>query len=142
MQLPQFKQLVEDMFTQKSKIDRMNVNLGIEKETLEDMKLKISNYLEQVDLRSFKGQSCTVTNVQKASNKTPKDNISKDAFLNYVKENYDYDRLLSLISVNSAKLNVFCSEAEAKAVEAGDLDFKIPGLEEPKYYTQLSIRKV
>lgn len=60
-------------------------------------------------------------------------------FFDYLKQR---DIFESMITVNSQTLNAFVKKEVEVQLEAGVVDFKMPGIEEPKLTTTLRLRKV
>jgi len=94
--------------------------------------------LVENELQNFRGTDGLVSLAAKTSVKTPKTPADREAFFNYLKSEGIYD---ALVSVNSSSLNALYKEKFAAAVESGDIDFKIPGLNEVTITQSLSFRK-
>jgi hypothetical protein len=113
-----------------------------EKEASEDVKKIEASLLavfEEQDLEKFSVKGLgTVSTRNNFSVSVPKGD-SKEIFFNWLKEKGDFE---NLITVNSMTLNAYYKDEMAKAVEEGNVDFHIPGLEEPKLYKTLQLRKV
>lgn len=69
---------------------------------------------------------------------TPKDPEQKQAFFSYLKQKGIFE---DLVSVHSQTLNAWYRQELDAALDKGDVNFKVPGLEDPKYVQTLSIRK-
>ena len=108
--------------------------VNVEIDTLET---RIIALLTEAELKTFQGQAATVTVTERMSVKVPRDPESREAFFNYLKDKGMFE---SLITVNSQSLNKFYKTEEEVAVQNGEIDFKIPGLEQPTVYPDLSFR--
>ena len=95
-------------------------------EELEALEMTAINALIEAGLKSYPAPSGMLTVTYRTSVKTPKTPEEKESFYSYLKDKGDYD---NLISVNSMKLNSYYKEQMALAIERGDQDFKIPGIE-------------
>src|SRR3990167_8722461 len=80
----------------------------------------------------------TIFRVDKFSVKVPKTPEERDAFFKYLKERGLFE---SMITVNSQTLNSWHSEELAQAKLNGEIDFKVPGLNEVTLYSRLGLRK-
>lgn len=72
---------------------------------------------------------------------TPKEIEQKDAFFKWIAETHGDDVLKGMVTVNSQTLNGFCKREFEAALERGDADFKIPGINEPTAQETVNFRK-
>ncbi len=89
-------------------------------------------------LKNYRAPEGLVSLVQKTSVKTPKTPEAREAFFGWLRERGLYDQL---ISVNSMTLNALYKEEFEAAALRGDMDFKVPGLEEVTITPSISFRK-
>jgi len=88
--------------------------------------LKAATMLENLGLDKFHSESGTFSYKYEQSFKVPKDPESKQLLFDWLRERGLYD---TAISVNSMTLNSLLKAEEGNAIEEGDLDFKVPGIE-------------
>ena len=91
--------------------------------------------LEAVGLDRFDSDEFTALVQEKKSVRVPKEPEARDAFFDYLKAIGAFD---DMITVNSRSLNAWYKEQEANS-EA--LEFRVPGIEPPTVYTEVSLRK-
>ena len=129
--------LGETIFTLKNECERIQALLKEPQEKLEEAKAKMLAFLEQSDLENVAikgfGKIGTVT---KMSVKVPSGEMRDLFFESLSREDY-----LALRTVNSNSLNSWYNEKLERAAETGAIDFVVAGIEEPKAYKHLSIRK-
>lgn len=89
-------------------------------------------------LTNFKGNDGDITLVEKSSVKVPKDPDSREKFRQFLDEKDMFD---ALWSVNSQTLNSWYREEEELAIERGEMDFSVPGIETPSVYTELRMKR-
>ena len=136
---------IEQMNQLAERID----NLRRREEEASSVKKSVTNELESAEnemivalqeggLKNYRAPAglCTVT--FRTSVKTPKTPEEKAAFYGFLKENGYYDEL---ISVNSQKLNSFYKEQMELAIERGDDDFALPGIEGVTVTPNLSFKR-
>ena len=93
--------------------------------------------LTEAGLKTFDGTKAKVTITERISFRVPKDPDSRAAFFEYLRSRGVFDEL---ITVNAQTLNKFCKTEEEVAVENGEIDFRIPGIETPTIYNDLTFR--
>lgn len=137
--LERARELVEERFAleeEKAEISGKEKAINVRIAAID---YEIKNALEAADLDEFRTKFGSVKLVEKKSFKVPKDDVSKSAFMNYLRERGVFD---DLVTVNSQSLNAWANEEiEARIIE-GNFNFEIPGLESPTPYTKVQIRKV
>lgn len=110
-------------------------------EELTQMENEAMRMLQSVGKKSYKGEQGTITRVVKWRVNLPKTPEARDAFFAYLKEKGLFE---NLITVNSQQLNSFYMQ-EWDQVKENDpmeaLNFRIPGIEEPKEHETISFRK-
>lgn len=95
-------------------------------------------FMEEFDKTSYRSTWGTLVRSGRYSWKTPKTPESREAFFGYLKERGVFD---GLISVNSNTLASFAKQEMEAAVERQDIDFAIPGLDDPTYTERVALRK-
>ena len=99
----------------------------------------IIKVLEALEIDSVKMHGFNFYVVEKSSVKTPKDLESKRELFKFL----DGKGILEeVVSVNSMTLNSLQKTYAEEAVKEGNLEFVLPGVEEPTYYKQLTLRKI
>lgn len=110
-------------------------------EAVEKLEAQISSALQSAGKsKYFVDGYGTAYLINKYVVRTPKDNDSKKALFNYIKDKYGEDVLVSKLSINHQTLNAFYNE-ETSAL-AKELKIQtIPGIEEPVHEINLGFRK-
>ena len=108
-------------------------------ERLKELESKIQVAMDTLDMEKIpvKGFG-TYFRKSNFSVKVPKSEVEREAFFGYLKERGIFE---NMVTVNSMTLNAWFKQEMEAAVEKGDVDFKIPGIEEPKAFFTLQFRK-
>ena len=88
---------------------------------------------------SFKNEFGSFSKQARTSYKVPKTDEERRAFFEYLKEKGTYENMRT---VNSMTLNAWAKQEFEAAALDGDMDFRIPGLDEPTISEYISMRKV
>ena len=80
----------------------------------------------------------TIYRIDRFTVQTPKSRYDKKALFSFLEERGIFNEM---VSVNSQTLNAFYKEENAAALKRGDVDFKLPGVGEPKLSQSLGFRK-
>lgn len=99
---------------------------------------RLMAFMEQFKLTSQKTVYGTIVRNQRWSWKTPKEETSRNAFREFLESKGQFQ---DLWTVHSQTLNARCKEWLDEAAETGDIDFSVPGIEEPTCTEYLSFRK-
>jgi len=95
---------------------------------------KLKSKLEALEMDSYKGKAGSFSFRMKEGFRVPKDMEAKKQFFSFLQEKGVFDEL---VSVNSQTLNSWAQAEIESALDAGNFDFQIPGLEKsspiPKY---------
>lgn len=122
----------------KEEVDRLAVDIKIKEDELNELKVILQRYLENAGLDSLKAHGLNFYLETKVSVKTPKtDEQKRELFQFLMDEGIFYE----MASVHSASLNSLYQDYAERALEEGNLDFRLPGVDEPTPYTQIKIRK-
>jgi len=133
-----FNELCKDAYELKGKIEALEEESKNYSEKLKKLQGKILAIMEQTDQTSYKGPFGTILRVKRFTVKHPKDPENKGKFFEYL-ENKGV--LESMVTVNSQTLNSWYKQEMEAAVESGNVDFSVPGLEPPQYLEYLTMRK-
>lgn len=134
--------LVKEMWEKKKQVEEMKETLKEEVSKLERLKGNIVKALEaaEIDKLQVKGV-CTVYRQRKFSVRVPKDEQAKADLFDYIRSKKGEDVLFNMQSINSRTLNSFYEVERELAVTAGDINWSMPGVDEPEVYFQLGARK-
>lgn len=108
---------------------------------LKEMKKHLIDFMEKSDTQRLEGDNCKISLVIKATPAMPKDVNSKQALFNWIKTNKGQDVLDAMLTFNSRSFGSFYNAEETAAIEGGDFEFKIDGVEEPHNVSSLMVRK-
>lgn len=132
--VPAFETLISELYAQNRKIKAMQETIDAETETLNGLKKKVLEYMEEFGKDKYSSNMGTISVQNKFSVQVPKDAEQKQKFFDWLKEKGIFD---GTITVHSATLN---SLYNSMLEESGDPDFEIPGVGRGTYYKILSIR--
>jgi len=135
--LHDFEMLCAKMYEIQNIIDAIDETKKSHNKTLSQIQEKVMAYMDKYHKTSYKTSQGTVVKATKFQVTLPKDPESKSALWNYLKSRGHFDEL---ISINHQKLNSYYKQEMEVAAEEGNIDFKIPGVDEPKAYTYLQLR--
>jgi hypothetical protein len=134
----EFDELCADIIALKAKKDDIERDVSEISAELEEKKDKLLSYFEHYEKEKYYANGFTFYTQTRFPVSLPHDLDSKRAFLDYLKERGIYDEL---VSVNSQTLNSFYKKEMDKAIEEGNVDFKVPGIAEPKAFKKIMFRK-
>lgn len=136
--LKEAQRLCIELFKQRAVCDAINERLKTEKEKLGLIDAKILSAFEEAgcEKQIVKGVG-TVYLKDYVSYKTPKTMEQKQELKGYMGK----DKWEAMTSINSRTLNSWANAEFEKAVEEGNHNFKIPGLEDPTMTRKVMTRK-
>ena len=83
----------------------------------------------------------TISRVQKLSVKVPATPDEKKALFDWIQSTKGADVLFSLQSINSKTLNAMYKEEMDNAIKEGNTKFHMPGIQPPKAYYEIGMKK-
>ena len=134
----QFEKLLEDTANARESRRLAAKELDIHKKIVSEFEASIEAALEELDKKSYKGETHTATMKEFLSWKVPSLPEKRSAYRSFLEERGIFD---TSWSVSSKVINADCTTLMEDAVARGDVDFKIDGLEEPTPYYKLSFTK-
>lgn len=126
----------EDMFNIRAIIEEKEKELSGLSEQLEVIKRKVQGILADSGLDSFKSPFGTVGTRTINTFTMPKDPDKKRFFLQFLDAQGMSEGMLT---VNHQTLNAYCRSLLEE--NKHDLNYSIPGVDEPKAYTTITMRK-
>ena len=133
MEISDLKKLCTELKEQKNKISELKNSLQYEQEHYDNLKMRIIHILNDNNLKTFASDDVKITKVDKL-NVTIKD---EKQFTEYLKNN----GLDHLRRVPHNTLQGLYREFMEIAVEKGQTEFSIPGVDVSSHYETLQIRK-
>jgi len=130
----EIKQKVDAFFKLKNLISE-------QEKDLKAMKKDLIEFMENSDTQRLEGDTCKVSLVIKATPSMPKEPHEKKKLFSWVANNKGQDVLDAMLTFNSRSFGSFYNAEETAAINAGDFEFKIDGVEEPHNVTSLMVRK-
>ena len=134
----QIQVMIKEFSDAKSDYDEASRQQKSCKEVMDNYGKRLLEVLKKHDVKSMPSPYGHVITSVRWSWKTPKEKSAREAFFNYLKEKELYDEM---ITVNSQSLNAFCKSELETAKEEGNIDFTIPGLDEPSLSETISLRR-
>lgn len=122
----------------KSQIDKLQFEMDKLKEPYNAICDALQSTLELLEIRSMSAQGYQFKIESKASVKTPKTVEEKQALFQYLES---IGLAWEIFSVNSQTLNRTYKDLAEQAALEGNLDFRLPGVEQPKIYSDLKVKK-
>jgi hypothetical protein len=136
--LKDFEELSKSAFALRAEIEADEARVSEKKSALTEIQLKMQALLEEAGLDSFKSSEGTIYIQERTSFKVPVEPEKRKAFFDYLKEKGAYD---ALISVNYQTLNSFCKTELEGALKEGNVNFKVPGIEDPAIFREIRMRR-
>ena len=135
--LKEFEEVCAKTFALKAEKERLT-KLAKEKgvELLEAQQ-KVIAYLEEFGKTKYLANSGNVHITERRSVKLPKGD-DKQAFFDYLESK---GVLFDMVNINSRTLQGFYNEEMNAALEDGNIDFQVPGIEEPVAVKTLTMKK-
>lgn len=130
----EFDKLTEEMANQDKIVKDLEMEAKKAKELLTKMKLKLHDYLTVFGKSKYANDHGTFYTQTKFSVSTPKTPEEKEALFAFLKEKGIYAQYAT---VNSRSLQTLYKSF----LESEGEDFKMPGVGEPKSFTELRFRK-
>lgn len=131
--------LVLEMKKQREITAEADAKLTEENKKLAILEAKAVEHLDALGKDNYKSENGTIGFRNDWRFNLPADPDAWGNLFGYLKEKNLYD---SMVTINSQKLNSFAKAEMKIAEEDGSImDFKIPGLEQPKLYKKLTFRK-
>lgn len=142
MQIEEFEELIRRSNEITTEIKRIETDMVKPlKSELSEIDGKITAALDDMEVKTFKSKYGSVTKNVRYSYKVPKDLESKQKLFKWLHEKYGSTAYWEKINIPSQSLNAIAKEQIEIAKEEGDIDFSIPGLDEPSVNTYISRRK-
>lgn len=132
------EQMIEKAFQIRGEIDALKAQMSEKSAELDGFQQKILQFLTEFDKTSYRAGAGMVVKQTKFSVSMPKDPDAKARFFRYIKERNLFE---DLVTVHHQTLNSFYNAELEAAKETGDIDFGIPGIDEPKTYEIVAFRK-
>lgn len=136
--ITEFEDLLDKAYSLKLEAEEIEAKKKDKEKELFELNKVILAEFDRLDKTSYVGRRCQVVRVQRPTVTVPKDPDQRDAFFRFLKERKIFE---NLVTVNHQTLNSFYKAEIEQAIEEGNHEFKIPGLEEPKLHEYLTFRK-
>lgn len=142
IEMTEFLQLGDELWEKKKEVDELKEKLKNANADLTTRKRAFLKLMEEMELeKQLIPGFGTVSMSARASWKTPKDIHSKHKLFTWIAETKGQDVLDAMISINSQTLNSFAKAELDAHLQEGDIEFRIPGLEEPVITPDLRFTK-
>lgn len=132
------RDLVEELWAARKAQEAKRDELSEASAKVMELEHKLINVLDSAEMDRLDAESCYVLLGERTSVKMPKDNEERQAFFDYLRARGVYDEL---ISVSSQTLNAFYRSELDLALQRGEVDFTIPGLNDVLVVPKLTVRK-
>lgn len=130
--------LTKEAASLKKEIDAIEVQLKAKKTKLSEYQGQLLKVFEAADLDKISSHGFTFYIERRSSVKTPKTLEDKKRLFDYLDEKGIF---MEFASVNSQSLNKLYKTLEKEALDTGEIDFRIPGVDEPTEFEQIKMRR-
>jgi hypothetical protein len=135
----QLDAIVEKIFEQRTKIEEMGKLVTEENKILAKLEASAVAHLEELGRESYKAPHGTIRINEKWRFNLPQSDEDKALFFEYLRERDLFDKYAT---VNSSSYNSFLNaEWEIAREEGRGMEFKVPGVPEPKFFRALGVTK-
>ena len=137
-----FLAFCQEIVAQKAIVDGFEAQRKEASTKLEKMKNEVVKKMEATEMQKLHVPGFgTFFRQKEFSVRVPKDHDAKTALFKYISDNKGEEVLLDLTSINSLTLKSFWNAERKIAIDAGNVDWAMPGLTEPEVYWKLGMRK-
>lgn len=137
----QLEAMVKDYADLRSEIELDKVELSAKNETLDELEGKIAATLKELGKQSYKSEAGLISRVERWRVNLPQTPDEKQQLRDYLREK----GLEDMLTVNSNTMNSYYMKEWDEVKAHGDpeeaMNFRIPGIGEPKVHEILSFRK-
>lgn len=134
----QLNELALQIATFKNEISDLEAQTNVKKEKYQELCDLMLKTLDLADIDSMKAHGYLFYKETKSSVTTPKTVEEKNLLFEFLKEKGIF---MEIVSVNSQTLNSLYKNLAQEAAMEGAIDFRLPGVEAPKLYTTLKLKK-
>jgi hypothetical protein len=131
--------MVEELFAQRRKIEEMDLKLSSENKILAQMEAAVVMALKELGRKNYQSPHGTVGITNKWRVNLPQTDADKAKLFDWMRERGIYERY---VTVNSNSLNsLFLEEWDAAKKRGEGMEFRLPGVPEPKLFERLTVTK-
>lgn len=134
----ELEKICKQFADKKAEIEVLETQVKSLKAEQEDLQQIISTHLDSLEKSSYDSAVGKVVAKDIFTVSSPKTPEAREKFFAYLKEKGVFD---DLISINSKTLNAFYKAEKKIADENQQLEFNIPGLDEPYYKRTISLTR-
>lgn len=134
----EFENLLDSAYSLKLEAEAIDEKKKAKEKELSELSKVIMAEFERLDKTSYVGRRSTTVCVQRPTVTLPKEPEKREAFFDFLKKRQIFD---DMVTINYQSLNAFYKTEIEQAIEEGNHEFKIPGIDEPKIHRYLTFRK-
>lgn len=137
--MAEFQAMTQEMFQKKRVLDEIDKTRDAASLELEKLKQKVLGLMVDLGIKTFPLEGYGKITVRKEIRVSmPSNPENKEAFFGYLKDKNLFE---NLASINYATLNAWYRQEVESRITIGDVDFRVPGLDEPKTNEYIVIGK-
>lgn len=137
-QLAELKGLVDECWTRRCALEKIEANLKLEEKELAKKEAIIKEVLEAVGVDSFNGTECTYALKEESGERGPLSDEGWVEFKGWMKAKYP-ETYESFFKMHLGSLKAFVKKERALAAEKGE-GLSIPGIPDPQPFTIIKAR--
>lgn len=138
----ELEKIIQDYAVLRAEIEEEKKLMGEKTKALDELEGKIMATLKEIGKTSYKSEHGTISRVEKWRVNLPASPEEKEAFSNFLREKGIFEKMYTF---NSNTLNSYYMEEWEQAKNSGDpedaLNFRVPGINEPKVHETISFRR-
>lgn len=136
--LQQLEALVSETYKLQDECDAIETSLKEKQKILNNCKGRLLSIFQEFNKSNYRTHRGLIIRQKRFTVMHPKDPASKKAFFDWLKQKKVFEEV---VTVHSQTLNSLYKAEMQAAIDAGQTDFSIPGIEEPKYVETLALRR-
>lgn len=134
----QLEGMIKEMYELDDQIGALEAEADKIKKVRDNTKARVLTIFQEFNKTSYRTGRGIIVRQKRFTVAHPKDPEKKAAFYGFLKEQGVFE---DMVSVHSQTLNSWYKEQMDEAIKAGNVDFAVPGVDEPKMVETLVLRR-
>lgn len=136
--IQQLEQKIKLYHEQKDAVEQAEAEVERRKKEMDNTGAWLQSFMDENQKTSYKSTWGTLVLTTRYSVGMPKDPQKRTEFFSYLRDKGLFE---NMITVNHQTLNSYYKQEMEAALDKGDIDFKVPGIEEPSAHKTITLRK-
>lgn len=136
--LQQLENLIQETYKLQDEADAIETSLKEKQKILNNCKGRLLSIFQEFNKQNYRTHRGIIVRQKRFTVTHPKDPENRKAFFDWLRQKKIFE---DVVTVHSQTLNSLYKAEMQAAIDAGQTDFAIPGVEEPKYVETLAMRR-